>query len=151
MVPAPDRSGSWFTAPAHEATPFSCGASAQPSPVNAAGSTRSIEAEQIRMADLRELEKEVSALRSELEALHGLFITLVHASADDLELAEVDQEVFPQFTCRNCSRLLGVLNPETEELQIRVRDQYIYTKGAPGSHVRIMCRKCGTENRVEGQ
>lgn len=53
-------------------------------------------------------------------------------------------EGFPNWRCKNCGFLLGLLSPDCRELRVKWRDLYIYIYEA--RVVKIICRRCGGEN-----
>jgi RNase P subunit RPR2 len=50
-----------------------------------------------------------------------------------------------KWQCTECDTVLGYLDPQAEELRIKLRDLYIWIYG--GS-VQVTCRKCGALNRL---
>jgi len=56
-------------------------------------------------------------------------------------------EGFPNWRCKHCGFLLGILSPDCKELRIKWRDLYIWVYEA--QRVKIICRRCGGENCLE--
>ena len=50
------------------------------------------------------------------------------------------------WRCTQCGQPLGILSEDQTELQIKYKDLFLYVKGGM---VRTICRKCGTENRID--
>ena len=97
-------------------------------------------------------DEEFEAMRAEHRALQATFqefIDMFAANALEIE-PDTKKNKMPAIPCKGCNLTLCVYNPETEELQIRVKDQYVYSRGSPGSYIRLVCRRCGTSNKFEG-
>ena len=95
------------------------------------------------------LAEQVDALRAEVDSLNTKLDEFLSLQDPD-DRFDAPQARYPECVCKNCSARLGIYNPETQELQIRVKDQFLYSRGAPGSHLRIICRRCLTANLLRG-
>lgn len=57
-----------------------------------------------------------------------------------------------RWSCSRCSTLLGIVDVELDEIRIRHQKHVAAVKlTAPGAYLRVVCVKCGAENRVEWQ
>jgi len=50
-----------------------------------------------------------------------------------------------KWTCKSCKAFLGFVSGDGKTIRVKYKDLYLY---AEGGRVRLLCRKCGTENEL---
>ena len=95
-----------------------------------------------------------STIQEQDAAIHHLYATVqAMARGDSQTRDDPHDDRKPMrdrvWACANCSARLGLYDETKDQLRVRYKDFVVYITPGKGGTVKVPCRRCGEENRLE--